>query len=520
MMTNLVYCDYNILESLLSRTKYRDDELYLFSYLSKLKLKIAVDYYAILALYLKGLIDKTSLPDSLTKYISVITVEIKDLNSQLHFKKMFDYYSNTKLSTLNVRQGFIHRYYDTEKEKRIAVLIDLSYMVTLSQIYNRKADLIISTNPLAFVFGKLLNITDKIFSIEDFIELCSRNYRISNISLNIIKTKFRYIDLGDDFFSSFREEYQDFDKWFISKKDEPCYISKLSNNSINAFVYLKIEDINENYSDISPVFAPARRLKVGSLKVKLNGQRLGEIIFKIIFDFAIKESVSEIYLTVFNRFNSRKRLIHYLKRWGFEYHGVKGDTEEVYVKRLKVSMLDGPHLYPMQVTSNNVYLIGIDDFYSNDLFVRDSNSRVSYKRYRNVIKNLVILEEAPDKILGSDILIFYNVTTKKFISVGTVESFHSNINNVGEFLVLCRKRSTLTDNQLKNIYQSNINLSVIKFLTGYMFNRRDTITLGNNARSLLNFCCPEKSRICIKLSNAHFNKLIKGSYYEKNYLIH
>lgn len=41
-----------------------------------------------------------------------------------------------------------------------------------------------------------------------------------------------------------------------------------------SFLYLKVEDENENYSNINPQFSPKRRLKIGTFKVISNGFRL------------------------------------------------------------------------------------------------------------------------------------------------------------------------------------------------------------------------------------------------------
>jgi predicted transcriptional regulator len=41
-----------------------------------------------------------------------------------------------------------------------------------------------------------------------------------------------------------------------------------------AFLYLKVEDTGENYSDIEPVFKPKHRLKIGTFKVELNSYKL------------------------------------------------------------------------------------------------------------------------------------------------------------------------------------------------------------------------------------------------------
>ncbi len=65
------------------------------------------------------------------------------------------------------------------------------------------------------------------------------------------------------------------------------------------FSYLKIENERESYHDINPQFQPKKRLKIGTLKVELNGFRLGERFLKIVFDNAIAQRVDEVYVTIF-----------------------------------------------------------------------------------------------------------------------------------------------------------------------------------------------------------------------------
>ena len=64
-----------------------------------------------------------------------------------------------------------------------------------------------------------------------------------------------------------------------------------------AFLYLKREGFDENYSDISPTFNRAQRLKIGTFKVLSNGFKLGERFLKIVFDNALLYRVDEIYVT-------------------------------------------------------------------------------------------------------------------------------------------------------------------------------------------------------------------------------
>src|SRR5690606_19902470 len=115
-----------------------------------------------------------------------------------------------------------------------------------------------------------LGIEDKVFTIDSFLEKTFAehpdlvNYKV----LNVQKIKFGRINLKDDFFTSLKEDYVGFDKWFIRKFDEEAYITVNSNNGLLlSFLYLKVEGKDEIYSDIAPAFTSKKRLKIGTFKV-------------------------------------------------------------------------------------------------------------------------------------------------------------------------------------------------------------------------------------------------------------
>jgi hypothetical protein len=80
----------------------------------------------------------------------------------------------------------------------------------------------------------------------------------------------------------------------------PCYVC-YSDNNLTAFLFIKIENEDENYSEINPAFAKKKRLKIGTLKVSGNGYKIGERFLKTIFDNANQYKVDEIYVTIFNK---------------------------------------------------------------------------------------------------------------------------------------------------------------------------------------------------------------------------
>ena len=155
--------------------------------------------------------------------------------------------------------------------------------------------------------------------------------------MSVKKEFFGDINLEDPFFDTFRCAYPRFDVWFNGKCDEEAYVCRSDQGRILGFLYLKTEGVEENYSDITPPFPPARRLKVGTFKVDATGFRLGERFIKIIFDNAIQRRVDEIYVTLFLNRVELRALKETLERWGFIEYGVKHhefEDEIVLVKKL------------------------------------------------------------------------------------------------------------------------------------------------------------------------------------------
>ena len=218
------------------------------------------------------------------------------------------------------------RFDKTENDKIDSIL--------LNEVFVERVNILITEDKKIHKKAFELGIQDKVFSIDSFLEKTFAehpeliNYKV----LNVQKLKFGKINLNDTFFDSLKEDYDGFDKWFVKKYDEEAYITINSNNGmLLSFLYLKVEDENENYSNITPSLPPKRRLKVGTFKVISNGFRLGERFIKIIFDNALKNHVQEIYVTIYNKRPEQHRLIELLEQWGFILWGTKGE-ELVYIR--------------------------------------------------------------------------------------------------------------------------------------------------------------------------------------------
>lgn len=179
---------------------------------------------------------------------------------------------------------------------------DINDTRLLNEVFQGRVDILISEDKKIHAKAIQLGIQDQVFRIDGFWEkVVSENPDLIDYGvLSVTKKHFGDIDLQDQFFDSFRRDYNGFDRWFNKKADEIAYVTH-KGNRILSFLYVKVEDENENYADLVPMFTPKRRLKIGTFKVLSNGVRLGERFLKISFDNALRCKVDEIYVTIFDK---------------------------------------------------------------------------------------------------------------------------------------------------------------------------------------------------------------------------
>lgn len=380
---------------------------------------------------------------------------------------------------------------------------DVNDTILLNEVYCDRVDLLISEDKKKHKKASLLGISDKIFTIDSFLEkVVSENPELIDYKvLSVTKKHFGNIDLNDSFFDSFKEDYFGFDKWFNKKSDEIAYVT-YNNSNILSFLYLKVEGVEENYSDISPLFLPKKRLKIGTFKVVSNGVRLGERFLKIVFDNALQNKVEEIYVTIFDKREEQKRLINLMEEWGFVFYGKKKSNsgeELVYVRDFKPNYnhLNPKLTYPFITNKTKVFLVPIYPDYHTELLPdsilknESPENFIENEPHRNAISKVYISRSIERNVEKGDILIFYRtaeqgknayhsaVITTIAITEGKIEK----ILDQNDFIMKCRKRSVFTDDELKKYWNYNekyrpfiINfLYVCSFNIGKRINRKRLI---------------------------------------------
>jgi hypothetical protein len=404
----------------------------------------------------------------------------------------------------------------------------------LKSAYMNRVDILISEDRGIHRKAMHLNISDRVYTIADFLEkVTAENPGLTDYKvLSVYKKHFGNIDLSDTFFDNFRIDYPGFDDWFNRKAENTAYICTAETGQMLAFLYLKIEGTDENYSDITPVLSPKKRLKIGTFKVDLNGYKLGERFLKVIFDNALINKVDEIYVTIFPKRTGQIMLIRMLEDWGFKKHGKKNSGEYVYVRDFspRFNPNEPTKTYPYVSRKRGLNIISIYPSYHTELLPdsilnnESAENFVENQPHRNAIKKVYISRAYNKDIHPGDLIVFYRtkspgqsayysaVTT----TIGVVESVHTAIGSEAEFLSLCRKRSVFSDEKLKKHWNWNKKNSpfIINFLYIHSFPKR------LNRKELLELGIISAERIVLeKMEQQAFDKLLKNSNTDDHFII-
>lgn len=373
---------------------------------------------------------------------------------------------------------------------------DKTDTLLLNEVYVGRVDILITEDKKIHAKAKSLNIQDRVFSIDSFLEKVFAEHPelVDYKVLNVQKLKFGRINLNDPFFDSLKEDYPGFDKWFIKKYDDEAYITVNSNNGmLLSFLYLKVEDKNEDYSNIKPILPPKKRLKVGTFKVINNGFRLGERFLKIIFDNALKNHVEEVYVTIYDKRDEQRRLIQLLEQWGFVMWGMKG-KELVYIREFlpSINFDNLKSTYPYISKDKDIFIVPIYPDYHTELLPDSILNTESPEEFiedfphRNCICKVYVSRAIEPHPKVGDILVFYRTGgyyKSVVTTIGIVEGLRYSFNNENEFITYCRKSSVFPEDKLREIWRySNRPPFTIRFLYVYSFphriNMKELIDIG------------------------------------------
>nr|VFK61486.1 MAG: hypothetical protein BECKUNK1418G_GA0071005_101745 [Candidatus Kentron sp. UNK]VFK69102.1 MAG: hypothetical protein BECKUNK1418H_GA0071006_101024 [Candidatus Kentron sp. UNK] len=412
---------------------------------------------------------------------------------------------------------------------------DINDSSLLNELAAGRVDILITEDRNIHRKAKWLGIALSVFTIDSFLEkVNAENPKLTEYKvLSVKKEYFGNIDVADAFFDSFREDYPGFDDWFNRKADEISYICRDDKRRIVAFLYVKMEDENENYGDIYPTLPPKRRLKVGTFKVISNGFKIGERFVKIIFDNAIRFNVDEIYVTAFDHGDNQLRLIELLADWGFAKHGTKG-KELVFARPCAIEYARQqrrPRLtYPYARSDTKKWIVPIYPAYHTELFpdsILNTESPADFVENapnRNAISKAYISRSFNRELKPGDIVVFYRTAsggsawhTSVATTLGVVQSVETNIRDQNHFIALCRKRSVFSDEELVEHWnwRPGNRPFVVNFLYLYSFPKR----MNRQALVEGGILGNEPPRGFEPMTDEQFRKLLEGSHVDRRIII-
>jgi len=437
----------------------------------------------------KGIGDLFRWLDNLNYKKCIHQVTIDEINKQEDKEKLRGF--SIKLQSYNVlpTTASLDPKVDAISKKYDANERDINDTKLLNEVYCDRVDFLITEDRQIHKKASELGIDDRVFTIDAFLEkVTSENPQLANYKvLSVRKEYFGNIDLRDEFFDTFKEDYKGYEKWFNSKANEVAYVCR-SEQRIVAFLYIKAEGESEPYPDIKPPFSRKNRLKIGSFKVSLNGYKIGERLLRIVFENALRFSVDEMYVTIFPTRIDQIRLIRLLQDFGFRKHGTnvsKSGEEDVYVRDFSrdASVAEPQRTYPYMSNKADKYLVPIRPEYHTSLLpdsILTTESPMDFvenKPFRNAISKVYVCRSVVRDLKPGDIIIFYRTGGyyKGVIStLGIVENVVTSIRDEKHLISLCRKRSVFSDDELRTLWneQPRNRPFIVNFLYAYSFPKR------------------------------------------------
>lgn len=306
-------------------------------------------------------------------------------------------------------------------------------------------------------------------------------YMINN---NIVKTKFKDIDVHNPFFNSLEQDYGGtaFLNWFKKKAEEgeSGYVLYV-NGEMNGFLYLK--DETEEDLTITPVFERKRRLKIGTFKINAHGTVLGHRFLSIALKEMIDKNFDFCYLTLFDK---QKGLIRLFEKFGFKLWGRKSNGELVYYKDL-YDFDDIYKNFPRFNKKNKKYLLSIYPKFHTRIFPdsqlsTEKNHMVEDLSYTNSIEKIYItkMRKVAEFKKGDKIVIYRTAgenVRAEYISVATSICTVAELSNMydytlDEFLSYCKKGSIFTEDELRSFYKQKKYPYIIKMLYNIPLNKK------------------------------------------------
>ena len=325
--------------------------------------------------------------------------------------------------------------------------------------------------------AKLLGDNERVLTVNQAIDILNQqNPEDSKLFPRIQKVPCHSIDLSNVFFTSLRDGYPEFDDWFdkrCARNARDAWICK-EDAEIHAICIYKTETdpiVNKEDSALR-----GKVLKLCTFKVAKTGNKIGELLLKQAFSFAIEYQLDYMYLTVDTEKHAMLETL--LIDYGFYRNGIDPNNRDtVLVKHFPKTPPEADEepleyaikYYPcINGLKSDFYIVPIQPQYHRvlfpeiecqpDLFCTNNESA------GNSIKQAYLCKTPTKSIKPGDILFFYRTGDEKAITTyGIVDQFHIE-SDPEKIMQWVSKRTVFNYKEIKELATSEVKVILFRFI--------------------------------------------------------
>lgn len=287
-----------------------------------------------------------------------------------------------------------------------------------------------------------LGIAESVLYLQQVVSILKRLHPVERevFHPNLQNHPLHQINLEDSFFDSLRADYEGFNDWYKKSAAEgrKAWINiDKSLNSINSILIYKPEISEPITCDYKSL--PNQSIKISTFKVgeSVRGRKVGELLFKTIFEYAYKNSYSWVYLTIHPE--KHEFLKDMCIDLGFYEYGIdiKSERDEVYVKQIGLQdkrpytteVFEFYRRYSPTLLCKNVtkYIIPIKNLYHKILFPDNQRIQNLFEEDNipgNTLKKAYLSHAQLNEMKRGDIVLFYRtVDEKRLTTLAIVEDY-------------------------------------------------------------------------------------------------
>lgn len=328
----------------------------------------------------------------------------------------------TLVSTLGVVGEDTHDWID--HHLLAAVLVgSVDFLVTEDNGVHRKAE--------------RLRVEERVLHVADALDMVQDLYEVVTVPPPaVLRIGGSKLDLADPIFDTLKADYDGFEEWFdekVRRQDRLSWVVEGTGGGYAGVCIVKEEPPGEEglYGSV---------LKVCTFRVsdEHGGYRYGELLLKVLFDYAAANGLDWLYMTVLP---GKTRLIDYVADFGFEGRGTaRNGREQVLAKKLTYDAADlkryepfdfdvrfGPPATKWQDTP--AFVVPIQPRYHERLFPETEQQMSMFsgrEAHGNGIKKAYLCRSNTTLLNRGDLLYFYrSVREQGITTAAVVEEVHS-----------------------------------------------------------------------------------------------